>query len=114
MGRRDHNTLAGRGDRDRHREVLIIAGIRHHGDENGADGGRIRHGGTGNTAKEHGGQDIHLSQTASHPSDACVCQSNEPTGNAALSHDLTGQNKEGDRQQGEGLNTVDHSLKQCS
>ncbi len=113
MGRRDHNTLAGRGDRDRHREVLIIAGIRHHGDENGADGGRIRHGGTGNTAKEHGGQDIHLRQTASHPSDACVCQSNESTRNAALSHDLTGQNKEGDRQQGEGLNTADHSLKQC-
>ena len=67
---------------------------------------------TGNSAKEHGGQDIHLGKAAPHPADTGIGEGDETAGNATLAHDLTGQDKEGNSQQREGLHAVDHALEQ--
>ena len=51
MGRRNHNALAGRGDGYGNREILVVAGIGHHRDKDGADGRGVRNRGTRNAAE---------------------------------------------------------------
>ena len=62
------------------------------------------------TGKDHGCQNVCISQTAGDVADQCVCKVQQLLRNAALIHQVAGKGKAGDAQQGEGVQTLEEIL----
>ena len=112
MAWRNQQTFAGGGDGDGSGKVSIVSFIHHHRDQDGAEGGRIRSGRSGNTAEEVGCHNIHHGQTATHPANERVCQGNQFIGYPAGSHQDTHGDEERHCHQGEGPDTLYHLLRE--
>ena len=88
-GRRAHDgghDLPAGGGRGLHRagEVLVIPGLFHHGNGNGARGHRVAHGGAGHHAAQGRGNHRHLGRAAGVAAGEAVGQFNEEPGDAGL------------------------------
>ena len=89
--------------------VAPLFHLRHH---NSADSGSSSGGGTGDRAKEGGGQRCHVSKAAGHPAHQRCGHIGQALGNAAAGHHVTGKHEEGNCQQGEGVDGAERFLHQ--
>ena len=101
---------AGGSGSDGDREGHVIALIDHHGDLNAAQCDGVGQSRAGDAGKDHGCQNICISQTTGDVADQCVCKVQQLIRDAALIHQVAGKGKAGDAQQGEGVQTLEEIL----
>ena len=100
--------MQSKDDRQTDREILGVALLDHHRDDDGAEGRHVRHGRAGDAAEEHGTEAVDISQTAAETADGEVRQINDLVGNAARAHDFAHQDKERDGEQRKVVHAVHH------
>ena len=107
---RDDGAAGGGGGRDAHRFLRRIALVDHGGNQDAADAGGVRLGGAGDAAEEHTGQDVRLSKAGGEASNQHQSEFDEAFRDAAPVHNLTSEDIEGNRQQGQGADAVENGL----
>ena len=110
MAGRHQKSLTGGGDGDRGGEIVVVTLIHHHGNQNGTQGSGVRGSGAGDSAEEIGGHDIHHRHAAAHPAHTGVGQRDQLFGNTSGTHETAHGDKEGDRHQAEGADSLNHQL----
>ena len=107
---RDHDPQAGGNGDGGGGEITGITLLQHTGDQNGAHGGAAGDGRAGNGAEKQGDQHRHNGQAALKSAHQGGAELHQPAGDAALGHDIAGQDKEGQGQVGEGVDAGKHFL----
>ena len=108
MARRDEHALTGRRHRQADGEILVIALLDHHRDDDRAQRGNVRHGGAGDAAEEHRIQHVHVGQTAAEAADRQIRQIDNLFGNAARAHKFAHHDEKRNREQREVVRTIHH------
>ena len=107
---RHHDALDGRSRSERHGEVGVVVFLFHHRDHDGPDGGRVGGRRTRNVAEQETRHAVDHGQAAADHADKELGQIDQPYGETAFTHDMAGQNEEGNGQQREGVQPLDHLL----
>ena len=92
---RDDHAHGGGCHRDARGGGLGIALFLHGGDEDAAEGGGVRHRGTGDAAENHGGHDVHFAEAAVDGAQDLHAEVDDALGDAAGVHEFARQHKEG-------------------
>ena len=108
-GGNDDAQQTGGGD-DRAGEALAVAPGLHVGGHDAADGGGGGGSGAADGAEHGAGHHACDGQAAGEGAHQGVGKAQHPLADAALAHDITGQQEEGDGQQGEGVHAADGLL----
>ena len=86
-------------------------GLRHHGQEQAAEGSGFAHGTAHQTRENHAGHDGGIAEAAADAADDELRKLDHPLRQAAFGHDFTGEHEEGDGHQGIVVRAVQHGLR---
>ena len=89
----------GAGRDDAARAAGLIPSLRHHGQEQAAEGRGFAHGAAHQTREDHAGHDGGIAEAAADAADDELRQLDHPLRQAAFGHDFTGEHEEGDGHQ---------------
>ena len=109
--RRDHNAERTARGRYAGGEALVVSGLDHQRDCKTANGCCAGRAGAGERGEERAHKDAHDGIAAGKTADRFLRKAEKPVGDLALLHEDTGENKAGDRNQRERVQTVEHALR---
>ena len=109
--RGDDGAEDGAGGDDAARAAGLIPSLRHHGQEQAAEGSGFAHGTAHQTRENHAGHDGGIAEAAADAADDELRKLDHPLRQAAFGHDFTGEHEEGDGHQGIVVRAVQHGLR---
>ena len=108
--RRDHGAHGRGAGGEAHRELLVVAALLHRRAEDRADGGGVGGARAGDAGQEHAHDHVHVGQPAAQVPDHRHRELHQALRDAAVGHDVAGEEEERQREQREGVDAGEHLL----